>query len=104
MKNYVYKELPKTKNSNNKNIPFNIGDKLFIRTITHYYTGKLKKVVGKFWVLDECAWIADTGRFMGAVKMGTFSEIEPMGDGVAVNSEAIIDAKKVNFKLPNTQK
>jgi hypothetical protein len=85
-------------------LPFEVGKSYFIRTVTHYYTGKLSDIVGKFLVLDDCAWIADTGRFMEAVKTGSFSEIEPMGNSVILNSDAVIDAIIAKFDLPLTQK
>jgi hypothetical protein len=85
-------------------LPFKIGEKYFIRTVTHYYTGYLLDIVGKFIILDDCCWIADTGRFMQAVKGGDFNEIEPMGNSVIVNSDSIIDAVIANFQLPNSQK
>ena len=85
-------------------IPLKIGQPYFIRTVTHYYTGKLVNIIGKFLILDDCCWIADTGHFMEAIKNGTFSEVEPMGNQVIVNSDAIIDAVIVKFTLPNRQK
>ena len=85
-------------------LPFKVGKNYFIRTVTHYYTGHLVDIVGKFLIFDECCWIADTGRFMQAVKEGKFNEIEPMGNSVIVNSDAIIDAIIASFNIPNTQK
>ncbi len=85
-------------------LPFQTGKPYLIRTVTHYYTGRLSEIVGKFLILDECCWIADTGRFMEAVKEGKFNEVEPMGNSVIVNSDAVIDAVIVSFKLPLNQK
>lgn len=85
-------------------LPFKIGQAYFIRTVTMYYTGRLSNIVGKFLILDECAWIADTGRFEQAVKEGKFNEIEPMGNSVILNSDSIIDAVSFSLKLPNNQK
>lgn len=85
-------------------LPFKIGKAYLIRTVTLYYTGLVSDITGKFLILDECAWIADTGRFAQAVESGTFNEVEPMGDGVILNSDSIIDAKEITFKLPKTQK
>lgn len=85
-------------------LPFQIGKPYLIRTVTHYYTGRLSEIVGKFLILDECCWIADTGRFMEAVKEGKFNEVEPMPNGTMINSDAIIDCVEVNFRLPHEQK
>lgn len=85
-------------------MPFKIGQAYFIQTVTLYYTAKISDIVGKFLILDECAWIADTGRFMDAVKKGTFNEVEPMPNSIILNSDSIIVATPIDFKLPKDQK
>jgi hypothetical protein len=84
--------------------PFEIGKAYFIRTITYHLTGRVKRIVGDFLVLEEAAWIADSGRFMNALKEGKLSEIEPMPDGTIVSLHAITDASPWNHKLPQKQK
>jgi hypothetical protein len=84
--------------------PYKIGEKYFIRTVTNYYTGKLVWVGDKEIVLDTASWIADTGRFMQAVKTGEVKEVEPMGDGVVIGRGAIIDAIVITWELPIKQK
>ena len=81
-------------------LPFEIGKKYFIRTVTMYYTGHVKDVNGKFLILGDCAWIADTGRFNETIKDGSFSEIEPFPKDVIINSDCIVDAMEINFNLP----
>jgi len=67
--------------------PLEIGNAVFIRTITNFYTGRVADVVGAFVVLDDAAWIADTGRFSQAVNgEEPFSDVEPYKVGVAVAS------------------
>lgn len=88
----------------NSESPFEIGQKYFIRTVTHYYTGECVSITGKFITLDTAAWIADTGRFTQAIANGLFSEVEPIGNGLLINTDSIIDAIPVKFKLPTEQK
>jgi hypothetical protein len=59
-------------------VPFKVGEKYFIRTVTYFLTGQVKAVVGQFLVLDQGAWIADTGRFNEAINEGKLSEVEPI--------------------------
>jgi hypothetical protein len=46
--------------------PFNIGANYFIRTVTHYHTGRLVEVTENELVLEDAAWIANSGRFADA--------------------------------------
>ncbi len=84
--------------------PFEVGKSYFIRTVTYHWTGKVVMIVGKFLVLDSAAWIADSGRFMQAIKNGTLSEVEPVGDGVLVNIDSITDTIPWVHALPMDQK
>jgi len=80
-----------------------VGKKLFIRTVTYHLTGKVKKIVGNFLVLEDAAWIADSGRFMSAIKDGVLNEVEPVEEAI-VNLNSIVDMFPWNHKLPRTQK
>lgn len=88
--------------------PFLPGSAYFIRTVTYHLTGRVREVqrVGEayFLVLDEAAWIADSGRFMQALKDGVLKEVEPVPDGTLVNVAAITDAFQWNHPLPKEQK
>jgi hypothetical protein len=86
--------------------PYKIGLNYFIRTVTHYLTGKLLRVTAKELVLMDAAWIADTGRFMDAIKSGKLNEVEPYPDGkeVIVGRGSIIDAVEWSHPLPREQK
>lgn len=85
-------------------LPWNIGDKIFVRTVTHYLTGRVKKIVGKFLVLSDAAWIADTGRFMEFIEKGNINEVEPVTCDVIVNTDTIVDAYAWMHDLPRRQK
>jgi hypothetical protein len=85
--------------------PYQVGQPYFIRTVTHYYTGKVEKVCAKELVLSSAAWIADTGRFHDALKTGKLNEVEPFPGGeVIIGRGAVIDATRWQHDLPLTQK
>lgn len=91
-------------NCGEEKLPFTIGEKVFIRTATHYLTGRITAITGKFLTLKDAAWIADTGRFMQAIEEGKLSKIEPVTCDVRVNTEAIIYCFNWRFDLPRGQK
>lgn len=82
-----------------------IGSAYLIRTVTMIQTGRLVAVTDQELVLEDAAWIADTGRFSDAVRGGSFLEVEPFPDGqVIIGRGAVIDACAVPFALPRSQK
>ena len=50
-----------------------VGEKFYFRTVTYHLTGRVKKVIGSILELENAAWIADSGRFMNAIKEGKLS-------------------------------
>lgn len=81
-----------------------IGKIYLIRTVTMIDTGRLVAVTQQELVLEEAAWIADTGRFADAVKSAKFNEVEPFPDGrVIVGRGGIIDAVEIKTS-PRSQK
>ena len=76
---------------------FEIGKNYLIRTVTMFDTGKIVEVTDTEVVLEDAAWIADTGRFAASLKSCNFNEVEPFPDGakVIVNRSAIIDAVEI---------
>jgi hypothetical protein len=82
-----------------------IGSAYLIRTVTMIQTGRLIAVGEHELVLEDAAWIADTGRFADALKGGSFSEVEPFPDGeVIIGRGSVIDACSLPFALPRVQK
>jgi hypothetical protein len=74
--------------------PYTIGP-VFIRTVTHHYTGRLVEVWPTELVLTDCAWIADDGRFSEAMASGKLNEVEPFPDGrVVIGRGAILDCHR----------
>ncbi len=85
-------------------LPFEIGKPYFIRTVTYFATGRVKSIVGQFLVLEEAAWIADTGRFSDAMAKGVMNEVEPIEGEMFINTSSITDAFPFNHKLPREVK
>ena len=81
-----------------------IGKVYLIRTVTMIDTGRLVAVTDQEIVLEDAAWIADTGRFSDALKSVAFKEVEPFPDGrVIIGRGAVIDAVQIK-EAPRSQK
>ena len=81
-----------------------IGQIYLIRTVTMIDTGRLVAVGKHELVLEDAAWIADTGRFADAVASAEFGEVEPFPDGrVIIGRGSVIDAVAIK-KTPRSQK
>ena len=79
------------------NSAWEVGKVYLIRTVTMTNTGRLVGVTSQELILEDAAWIADTGRFSDSLVSGEFSEIEPFPDGrVIIGRGAIIDAVQIN--------
>uniref|UniRef100_A0A6H1ZLD6 Uncharacterized protein n=1 Tax=viral metagenome TaxID=1070528 RepID=A0A6H1ZLD6_9ZZZZ len=85
--------------------PWEIGANYLIRTVTMTLTGRLVSVYPQELMLQDAAWIADTGRFANAVEMSSFEEVEPFPEGriVGVGRGAVVDFCKITT-LPRSQK
>ena len=81
-----------------------IGKNYLVRTVTMIDTGRLVEVTDHELVLEDAAWIADTGRFADALASSSFSEVEPFPDGqVIIGRGSVIDAVQI-ASLPRKQK
>lgn len=77
--------------------PFVIGAIYLIRLATVYNSGRVVAASNRWVVLEDAAWIADTGRFSDALKSAEFNEVEPFPDGrVIVSVGAIVDASRIS--------
>lgn len=94
------KTKPKAKSKTEK--AFEVGKSYFIRTVTYHLTGRLVGIDGQFLILEDAAWIADSGRFMQTIQNGQVNEVEPVGDAI-VNQSAITDAFPWVHELPQKQ-
>lgn len=81
-----------------------VGKAYFIRTVTMYLTGRLIKIGPQELVLEDAAWIADTGRFSDAMKTGSFNEVEPFNGKIIVGRGSIVDAQEWSLILPRDKK
>lgn len=84
--------------------PYQIGKNYLIRTVTMIQTGKLVAVTNQELVLEDAAWIADTGRFSEALRTGDFNEIEPFVNKVIIGRGSVVDATEFNHELPRKTK
>ena len=67
-----------------------IGQKYFFRTVTYHLIGKVKKHFGYFLELEDAVWVADSGRFMNAIRDGKLNEVEPVGTAW-INMHSVTD-------------
>jgi hypothetical protein len=80
-----------------------VGGKFYFRTVTYHTVGEVTRIVGRFAYLKGASWVADSGRFMGAIKDGTLNEVEPVGTAF-VNLDTVVDFFPWTHKLPTDQK
>ena len=84
--------------------PLSVGNSVFIRCVTHYYTGKILEITESEIILEDAAWVADTGRFSDALKSGRLGEVEPFHAPVSIGRGAIVDATTWDHPLPREVK
>jgi hypothetical protein len=80
-----------------------VGRAWFFRTVTYHLVGRVERIVGSWAVLRDASWVADSGRFMQAIKTGVLSEVEPVGDAL-LNLDTVTDAFPWKHPLPTEQK
>ena len=100
---YVRKDAEATALSNINSIEDFVGKSFFFRTVTYHLTGRVTKVIGNLLFLSDAAWIADSGRFMQAIKDGALNEVEPVGEAI-LNLSTVTDMFPWTHPLPVTQK
>ena len=83
--------------------PFQEGKSYFIRTVTYHFIGTIKEIVGKWIILKDASWVADSGRFHEALEKGTLSEVEYMKSAI-INMDTITDATEWENKVPKESK
>ena len=84
--------------------PYEIGKNYLIRTVTMIDTGRIVGVTAQEIILEDAAWVADTGRFSDALVNCEWGEVEPFPTGrVILNRAAVIDAVQI-ATLPRKKK
>lgn len=81
-----------------------VGKNVFVRTVTHHYTGKLTEADDRFLKLADAAWIADDGRFTQALADGDLNEVEPFPGEALIGAGSVIDLCEWLHTLPREQK
>lgn len=82
-----------------KYFPYKVGDKVFIRTVTLYYTGQIESLNGDWITLTNASWIADTGRFYDFLKDGKCNEYESFQKSVSIPVQSLIDITEWQHNL-----
>ena len=81
-----------------------LGRKVYVQTVTYHYTGQVVELVGdESAILEDAAWIADTGRFAQAMESGDYSEVEPLTAPIQLNYGAVVMVT-TSHTLPREQK
>lgn len=78
---------------------FQVGDKVFIRTVTFHLVGEIAKREDDWIELKDASWVADSGRFHVALSDGTLKEVEFVGEAY-VNLSTGTDAFPWRHELP----
>ena len=79
-----------------------IGNKYYFRTVTYHQVGRVVKQIGNFLQLEDASWVAESGRFMQAIKNGSLSEVEPVGT-MFINIDSLVDLFPWIHNLPKDQ-
>ena len=80
--------------------PWQVGTAYLVRTVTNYLCGRLTWVGPAELVLEDAAWVADTGRYSSALAEGRLGEVEPIPGPVIVGRGSVVDAAKWTHALP----
>ena len=81
-----------------ENSAWEVGKIYLIRTVTMIDTGRLVAVTEHELVIEDAAWIADTGRFSDALVSAEFGEVEPFPSGrVIIGRGSVIDAVQIKL-------
>lgn len=79
---------------------FIIGEKVLIRTLTYFSTGRVVGETGNFVILEDAAFVADTGNLTAAINEGTLSEFCSFNGPLRVNMNNIVDVFHWGHDLP----
>ena len=91
-------------------VPPQVGDRVgmayFVRTVTFAYTGRVVSESDTCIVLNDAAWIADSGILTKFVETGETSEVEVYPSGVRVEwwKSSIVESWAWPHALPRNRK
>jgi len=101
---YIRKEDANTCQPVETESMYKLGAKLFVRTVTYHYTGRVSYLSDKEMVLSDAAWVASSGRFGEALRTGSLSEVEPYPGACSISRDVIVDCSPWNHELPRGTK
>jgi len=81
-----------------------IGQKVFIRTCTNYFLGRVAALSAEEVRLTCASWVADTGQFGEFLRTGELNEVEPYPRGCVVRLGAVVDWSLWSHELPTEAK
>jgi hypothetical protein len=84
-----------------------IGKNFFFRTVTYHIVGRVVTAFdtnsGTFLRLEDASWVANSGRFMQALRDGDIDEVEPVGHAF-LNLDTVTDFFPWVHDLPTEQR
>ena len=81
-----------------------VGNSFYFRTVTYHIVGTVVQQISEnIFKLENASWVADSDRFMNAIKEGKLKEVEPMGTWY-VNLDTVTDFGPWKHILPTEQK
>jgi hypothetical protein len=80
-----------------------VGTIYAFRTVTMIYTGRLKAINDKEFLIESAAWIPETERWAQFVDNGAHKEAEPYKRDVVLNRGALLDVTEIS-QLVTVQK
>jgi hypothetical protein len=80
------------------------GKKVFIKTVTGYYTGEVSGITKSYYQLKNAAWIPDSGRYHDALAKGTLQEVEPIPGWTLIARASIVEVSEWKHALPQQQR
>ena len=81
-----------------------VGDKVFIRTLTYHYIGRVVEETPEYILLGATVWVADSGLFTKTIQDGLLSEIEIIGVNTFIMKSNIVDVIEWRHPIPTQRK
>ena len=81
-----------------------IGKSIFFQTVTNYYLGRVVRIIGDKFEIEDASYIPSTSRFMNFLQDGLLDEVEPIKVPFWVNISACVGFGIWKHSLPTDQK
>ena len=85
-------------------LPFKVGDRVIIRTVTMIDLGVVRAIGRDFFTLDDGGWVASTGRFNEMLSTGKIDEFERAPSWFLVGRGAVCDLFPWDHEIPKVSK